>query len=144
MRAGMEPDGIIRYDGGFIRKFEELRMRIEAGDREALRGFWLENFAFVFKACMDCGKRAGKGDLREFDGADGETRRELARPLSHRQYRMVERAFKGEDGDAIWAAWDFLDDNGGIYAKKAMIAAEMGGFSLIWEQVCCRLARGRG
>lgn len=140
----MESDGIIRYDGGFLAKTAALRGRIEAGDGRALRDFWLENFAFVFKTCQEYWKRAGEEGWRDFGGADDETRRELARPLSHRQYRMVERAFKGTDEDAIWAAWDFLDDSGRIRAKKAMSAAEVAGFSLIWEQVCRRLARKNG
>ena len=66
---------------------------------------------------------------------------QLMRPLSHRQYRMIERAFSGEDEEAIWTVWDFLHDNRRIYTKSVMSPAEVGGFSLILEQVYCRLSR---
>ena len=137
-------DRIIRYDGEFIHRFEALKERIESGDRPAIHRFLIDNFGFVFRVNQRYWKDAAEGDARAFDAADEATRRELARPLSHRQYRMVERAFsrwKDEEELVIWSAWDFLHDEERIYEKRVMSAAEVGGFSLILEQVYCCLAR---
>ena len=60
------------------------------------------------------------------------------RPLSYRQYRMIERSFsalKEEKEHVIWSVWDFLDDYGRIYEKKVMSSAEICGFSLVLMNV---------
>ena len=82
--------------------------------------------------------------MPEFEEADEETKRELMRPLSYRQYRMIERSFsvlEEEEKLVIASVWDFLHDNGGIYKKRVMSPAEVSGCSLILEQVYCCLAQ---
>jgi len=79
-----------------------------------------------------------KRQVKAFEEADEATRRELMRPLSFRQYRMIERSFsiwENEKDLVIWSIWDFLHDNGRIYEKKVMSPAEVSGCSLILEEV---------
>ena len=138
LRDTMESSRIIRYDDEFIDRFEKLKEMIESGDGPALHRFLIENFGFVFKTFQYYAKHIAEGDAQDFEEADEETRRELMRPLSYRQYRMIERSFsvwEKEKEDVIWSIWDFLDDNGRIYGKKAMSSAEVGGCSLVLEQV---------
>ncbi len=137
-------DKIIRYDARFIRDFEELREQIEAGDKPKLHRFLIHRFGFIFKINQYYWMPIAEGKAKDFDEADEETRHELMRPLSHRQYRMVERSFsvwKKEEELVISSIWDFLHDNGRIYEKKVMSAAEVGGCSMILENVYCCLAR---
>ena len=85
-----------------------------------------------------------EGDTREFREMDDETKFQLMRPLSYRQYRLIERSFspwENEEDLVIWSIWDFLHDNGRIYEKKAMSSAEISGCSMILENVYCCLAR---
>ena len=135
---------IIYYDDEFIRKFEKLRDVIDAGDRPYLHRFLIDNFGFVFTMFQCYAKESAEGNVPEFEEADEETKRELMRPLSYRQYRMIERAFsvlEEEEELVIASVWDFLHDNGGIYKKKVMSPAEVSGCSLILEQVFCCLAQ---
>lgn len=138
----MASDAIIYYDADFIRKFEELKPLIEDGDKPVIHAFLLESFGFIFRMNQYYAKQIAEGNAQDFAEADEQIRRELMRPLSHRQYRMIERAFlAAEDEDTIWSIWDFLHDNNRIYDKKVMSSAEVGGCSLILEQVYCCLAR---
>ncbi len=140
----MATDKIIFYDEDFIKRLDGLKARLEDGDRPALYAFLLENFGCLFRTYQYYAMQIAEGGARDLEEADEETRSELMRPLSHRQYRLIERAFMpDEDVDVLWAVWDFLDDLGRIRRKKAMSSAEIGGFSLIWEQACCCLAKGR-
>lgn len=138
----MPSDKIILYDAEFLKRFEELKHHLYDGDRQKLKGFLLENFDFVFKTQQYYAKRIAEGDARDFEEADERIRRELMRPLSHRQYRIIERAFLSYDEDVVISSlWDFLHDNGRILKKTAMSSAEVGGCSLILEQVHCCLAK---
>ena len=135
---------IIYYDGEFIRKFEKLRDVIDAGDRRYLHRFLIDNFGFIFEIFQYYAKQSAEGNVPEFEEADEETKRELMRPLSYRQYRMIERAFsvlEEEEELVIASVWDFLHDNGRIYQKRVMSPAEVSGCSLILEQVYCCLAQ---
>jgi len=134
----MAQDLIIRYDDAFLADFAQLKCLLEAGDRPALQRFLLDRFSFVFRAFQRCAAAAAEGGMQAYAQADEETKRELMRPLSLRQYRMVERAFspwKEEEGLVLWSLWDFLHDNGRIGEKKVMSSAEIGACSLILEQV---------
>ena len=140
----MASDKIVFYDDAFIGKFEKLKELIEAEDRPALYRYLLDNFGHIFKLFQYYAKYIASGDAQEFEQADEEIKRELMRPLSYRQYRMIERSFsrwQEEEELVIWSIWDFLHDNGRIYEKKAMSSAEVSGCSLILENVYCCLAR---
>ena len=140
----MTSDRILYYDDEFIRKFEKLRDVIDAGDRRYLHRFLIDNFGFIFETFQYYAKQSSEGNVPEFEEADEETKRELMRPLSYRQYRMIERAFsvlEEEEELVIASVWDFLHDNGGIYKKRVMSPAEVSGCSLILEQVFCCLAQ---
>lgn len=134
----MTSDKIIRYDDDFIAKFDKLKELIEAGDKAVLHRFLIDNFGHIFKLFQYYAKQDAEGGVREFEEADEETKRELMRPLSYRQYRMIERSFsiwKDEKDLVIWSIWDFLHDNGRIYEKKIMSSSEVSGCSLILEEV---------
>ncbi len=140
----MAMDIIVYYDDKFIGKFEKLKELIEAEDRPNLYRYLLDNFGFIFKLFQYYAKYIADGDARDFEEADEDIKRELMRPLSYRQYRMIERSFsrwREEEEFVIWSIWDFLHDNGRIYKKKAMSSAEISGCSLILENVYCCLAR---
>ena len=140
----MEKDIIIYYDNEFINKFEELKTLLEDEDRPKIYQFLLKEFQFIFKLNQYYWKEIAESNAREFADADDEMKQELMRPLSHRQYRMIERSFspwREEEECVIWSIWDFLHDNGQIYHKKAMSSAEVGGCSMILENVYCCLAR---
>ncbi len=140
----MASDKIIFYDDEFIGKFERLKDLIEAEDRPALYRFLLDNYGYIFKLFQYYAKQSEKGNMQDFEEADEEIKRELMRPLSYRQYRMVEGSFsrwEHEEELVIWSIWDFLHDNGRIYEKKAMSSAEVCGCSMILENVYCCLAR---
>ena len=140
----MASDKIICYDDAFIGKFETLKELIESGDRTTLYRFLLDHFGCIFKLFQYYAKQSEAGSIPDFEQADEETKRELVRPLSYRQYRMVERSFsrwENEEALVIWSIWDFLHDNGRIYEKKAMSSAEVCGCSMILENVYCCLAR---
>ena len=140
----MASDKIIYYDSDFIEKFEKLKELIEEENWPVLQRYLIDNFGFCFKLFQYYAKEIANGNARDFDEADEETKRELMRPLSHRQYRMVERAFsnlKEEEDLIIWSIWDFLHDNERIYEKKVMSVAEIDCCSLIYEEVLSCLAR---
>lgn len=137
----MTSNKIIYYDDVFIEKFEALKVQIEAGDKPKLHRFLMDNFGFIFRTYQYYAKQIAEGDARDFEEADEEIRRELMRPLSHRQYRMIETAFLGQEEEVIGSIWNFLHDYGRIYNKKVMSSAEVSGFSLILEEVYCCLAR---
>ena len=140
----MEKDIIIYYDNEFIKKFEELKTLLEDEDRPKIYQFLLKEFQFIFKLNQYYWKEIAESNAREFADADDDMKQELMRPLSHRQYRIIERSFspwREEEECVIWSIWDFLHDNGRIYHKKAMSSAEVGGCSMILENVYCCLAR---
>ncbi len=140
----MASDGIIRYDEEFIGKFEKLGEVIETGDRPFIHRFLIDNFGFLFTAFQHRAKEIEGGSVPLFDAADEETKRELMRPLSYRQYRLTEGSFsvwKEEEEDVIASIWDFLSDDGRIYEKKVMSSAELCACSMILEQVYVCLAR---
>ena len=134
----MASDKIIRYDEDFIARFEELKGLIEADDRPKLHRFLMDSFGRIFELFQYYARQDAEGGVPEFEEADEETRRELMRPLSYRQYRMIERSFsiwENERELVIWSIWDFLHDNGRIYEKKVMSIAEVSGCSLVLEEV---------
>lgn len=140
----MASDKIIYYDDEFIAKFDRLKELIEAEDRAVLYRYLLDNYGYIFKLFQYYAKWSEEGVIQDFEQADEEIKRELMRPLSFRQYRLVERSFsrwENEEGLVIWSIWDFLHDNGRIYEKKAMSSAEVCGCSMILENVYCCLAR---
>ncbi len=140
----MEKDIIIYYDSEFIKKFEELKIMLDAEDKPKLYEFLLKEFHFIFKLNQCYWKQIAENNGRDFLEADKEIQQELMRPLSYRQYRMIERSFSRyleEEGFVLWSIWDFLHDNGRIYQKKAMSAAEVGGCSMILENVYSLLGR---
>ena len=139
-------DIIIYYNDEFLKKFEELKTVLEEEDRPKLYQFLLKKFQFIFKLNQYYWKQVADRNGRDFLEADEEIRQELMRPLSHRQYRMIERSFSPwleEEDLLLWSIWDFLYDNGKIYDKKAMSPAEVSGCSMILENVYCCLARNR-
>ena len=139
----MEESVFIRYDETFIRRYKELGTLIEEGDKAKLHRFLIENFDCVFKLNQVYWKLAAGGYEQAFTQVGEDVRRELTRPLSHRQYRLVEQAFSArEEEDIISSVWDFLNDCDRIYEKKVMSAAEVNCFSLILEEVYCCLVRG--
>lgn len=131
----MTDNKIIKYDEEFIKKFEALKAVLEAEDRPSVYQFLRENFQFIFEMNQSYMKLAGEG-AKDFEEADAEIQRELMRPLSHRQVRIIERSFSIWDFErehVIWTPWDFLHDNGRIYEKKVMSPAEVSGFSMTLE-----------
>lgn len=140
----MEPSRIVRYDADFIAKFEKLGELLEEGERPVIYRFLLDNFQFLFTLFQSYAKEDQDGGVKAFEGVDEETKRELMRPLSYRQYRLVEGSFSRwveEEDEVISSIWDFLHDNGRIYEKKVMSSAEIDGGSMILENVYCCLAR---
>ena len=140
----MASDKIIYYDDAFISRFEKLKEKIEAGNRPTLHRFLIDNFGFIFTMFQHYAKYFSEGDTQDFWEMDEEIKFELMRPLSYRQYRLIEGSFsrwKEEEELVIWSIWDFLHDNGRIYEKKAMSSAEISGCSMILENVYCCLAR---
>ena len=140
----MATDKIIYYDKEFIKKFEELKALLEAEDRQQIYQFLLKEFQFIFKLNQYYWKQIAESNAQEFLEEKEEIRQELMRPLSHRQYRMIERSFSPwleEEDHVIWSIWDFLHDNERIYHKKVMSSAEVAGCSMILENVYCCLAR---
>ena len=140
----MASDKIIYYDCEFIKKFEELKTLLEEEDRPKIYQFLLNNFQFISKMNQRYWIQIAESNARDFLEEEEEIRQELMRPLSHRQYRMIERSFspwREEEELVIWSIWDFVHDNGRIYHKKAMSSAEVGGCSMILENVYSCLAR---
>ena len=140
----MASDKIIYYDREFIKKFEELKALLETGDRQQIYQFLLKEFQFIFKLNQYYWKQIAESNAQEFLEEEEEIRQELMRPLSHRHYRMIERSFSRwleEEDHVIWSIWDFLHDNDRIYQKKVMSSAEVGGCSMILENVYSCLAR---
>ena len=140
----MATDKIICYDEEFIAAFEELKERIEAGDRPALYRFLLDRFGWLFPLFQYYARGAAEGGVPEFEEADEAVKRELMRPLSFRQYRLTEGSFsrwEHEEELVIWSIWDFFHDDGRIYEKKVMSSAEVCAGSMILENVYCCLAK---
>ena len=139
----MASDRIIRYDREFIDKFEKLKEILEGEDHPLIHRYLIDSFGYIFQTFQYYAKEIRDAGLKDFDEADGETKRELMRPLSFRQYRILERSFsrwKDEEENVIWSAWDFLHDNGDIYGKKVMSSAEVCAFSAVLENVYMCLA----
>ncbi len=140
----MAADKIIYYDGEFIAKFEKLKEVIEADDNAATHRFLIDNFGYLFRVFQYYAKQIAVEGAQDLNEADEDTKCELMRPLSYRQYQMIERSFstlKEEEEHVIWSVWDFLDDHGRIYEKKVMSSAEICGFSLVLMNVYMCLAR---
>ena len=140
----METNIIIYYDKEFIKNFEELKTLLDAGDRQKLYQILLDKFGFIFKMNQVYWIRVAENNGRDFLETGKEIQQELMRPLSHRQYRLIEGSFspyREEEEDVICSIWDFLYDDGRIYHKKAMSSAEVSGCSMILENVYCCLAR---
>lgn len=140
----MITDKIIRYDEEFISKFEKLKDIIETEDRPAIHRFLIDNFGFIFKTFQYYAKHYASGESGDLVETDEETKAELIRPLSFRQYRLIESSFshwQDEEELVIWSIWDFLHDNGRIYEKKIMSSSEVAGCSIVLENVYCCLAR---
>lgn len=138
----MESDRIIYYDASFIKHFESLKDLLEAEDWKSVHRFLIDHFGCVFRMAQTYWKLAEDGTA--FEQEPDAIKRELMRPLSHCQYRMVERSFsrwEEEEDLVIRTAWDFLHDEGRIYHKKAMSTAEVDGFSILLEEVYCTLDR---
>lgn len=131
---------IIPYDEAFLRTMDELVERTDADDPAQLYRFIIDRYKYLFRLVQYYGFHIAPDNARAFDGADADTRRELMRPLSFRQYRMVQRSFSRDTDEVIRSLWDFLDDEGRIAGKTVMSTAEVCGASLIYEQICCRLA----
>ncbi len=136
----MASEKIICYDDEFIGKFEKMRDYIEAEpeDYPALHRFLIDNFGYLFEVFQYYAKQIAEGDAHDFDEVDEDIKRELMRPLSYRQYEMINRSFSGweeERGLVIWSIWDYLHDYGRIYDKKVMSSAEVCGFSMILMNV---------
>ncbi|MBP5256063.1 MAG: hypothetical protein J6Z80_03305 [Clostridia bacterium] len=137
----VQNDEVLYYDTDFTAKVAKLGELIDSGDRNALRIFIIDTFGKIFRVFQHYANRAAEPEWKDI--ADGETLRELSRPLSLRQYRMIERSFSPfveYDDDAIRSLWNFLDDYGRIHDKKIMSTSEIFGCSLIYEQVCRRLS----
>ena len=143
----MASDKIIWYDDEFIAKLDQLKEMIERKNRPELHRFLIDNFGFIFTTFQYYAFHIAAGDAKDFEEADEDIRRELMRPLSWRQYRLVEGSFSPwleEEDDVIASIWDFLYDSGKIYEKKVMSSAEVCACSIVLEQVYCCLARKRG
>ena len=143
----MAPEWIIRYDEAFMRRFEKLGEMLETADRPALHRFLIDNFGNIFTTFQYYANRIACGDARDFEEEDEETRRELLRPLSYRQYRVIEQSFSvwaNEEQYVLSSVWDFLYDEGRIRNKKVMSVAEVDGCALVLEQVYVCLAGRHG
>ena len=106
----METNIIIYYDKGFIKNFEELKTLLDAGERPKIYQFLLDKFGFVFKMNQVYWIRIAKNNGRDFLETGKEIQQELMRPLSHRQYRLIEGSFspyREEEEDVISSIWDF-------------------------------------
>ncbi len=140
----MASDKIIFYDDEFMKNFMKLKDMIEAGNHQALYTFLLEHFGYIFRIFQYYAKDIADGNAKDFEEADEMIKRELMRPLSYRQYRLVEGSFskwKNEEELVIWSIWDFLHDNGRIFEKEAMSSAEVCACSMILENVYVCLSR---
>lgn len=140
----MASDKIIWYDDEFIAKFNKLAEMLEKKNRPELHRFLIDHFGFIFRMFQYYAAQITDGTVKDFDEADEEIKRELMRPLSYRQYRLVEGSFSPwleEEDDVIASIWDFLHDNGRIHEKKVMSSAEVCACSIILENVYCCLAR---
>ena len=115
----MEKDIIIYYDSEFIKKFEELKTVLEEEDRPRLYQFLLKEFQFIFKLNQYYWKKIADNNGRDFLEADEEIRHELMRPLSHRQYRMIERSFSRwlEEEDLV--LWSIFSLGRSFFWKRA-------------------------
>lgn len=141
----MAESKIIKYDEEFIKKFEELKAVLEVGDWPAVYQFLRDNFQFIFNMNQSYMKTADDG-VKDFEEAEADIQRELMRPLSHRQVRIIERSFSVWDFErehVIWTPWDFLHDNGRIYEKKVMSPAEVSGFAMTLENAYRVLDAGK-
>ncbi len=142
----MASDKIVYYDDEFIRKFEKLAdfNGAEPSEYPAMHRYLIDHFGYLFQIFQYYAKHIAAGDARDFEEADEETKRELMRPLSYRQYEMIARSFsvwEEETGLVVSSLWDYLHDNGRIYDKKVMSSAEVGGFTLILMNVYRCLGR---
>ena len=108
----MEPSRIVRYDEDFIAKFEKLGEVLEDGDKPAIYRYLLDNFQFLFTLFQSYAKEDQDGGVKAFEGVDEETKRELMRPLSYRQYRLVEGSFSrwAEEEDLVMKAKDDFEE----------------------------------
>lgn len=144
----MASDKIIRYDEEFIGKVEKLKdfLDIEEKDYPVMHSYLMDNFGYLFQVFQYYSKQIAEGTAQDFEEADEDTKRELMRPLSHRQYEMIGRSFSiwEEEKDLVLSSlWDYLYDNGRIYKKRIMSSAEVCGFSLILMNVYKCLSKSK-
>ena len=99
----METNIIIYYDKGFIKNFEELKTLLDAGERPKLYQFLLDKFGFIFKMNQVYWIRIAKNNGRDFLETGKEIQQELMRPLSHRQYRLIEGSFCNQIGFSYYS-----------------------------------------
>ena len=136
----MTASNIVRYDDEFIRKFEDLERFVDVTpeDYPVMHRYLIDSFGYLYRVFQHYSLRIATGEANDFDDVDEETRRELMRPLSYRQYQMIERSFSRWEEErhlVISSLWDYLHDNGRIYDKKVMSSAEVCGFSLVLMNV---------
>ena len=73
----MENNIIIYYDKDFLKKFEDLKIILEAEDRPKLYQFLLKEFQFIFKLNQIYWKQITENNGRDFLEADKEIQQEL-------------------------------------------------------------------
>ena len=140
----MNSDKFVYYDADFLAKFKKLAEVMEEKDKAVLHRYLIDNFSHIFRVFQYYAREDGSGGVKEFEEVDAAMKRELMRPLSFRQYRMIQRSetwIAEEEDLLISSIWDFLYDNGRIYEKKIMSCAEVAGASLILENVYTALAK---
>ena len=137
----MENAWIFPYDAAFYRKLDKLGAALESGDRRALKRCVIDDFGYLFRGCQAQARLARDGAVPE--GLSEAQLQELCRPLSWRQYRMVENAFgryRENADEVLCSLWEFLSDEGRVGEKTVMSTAEVSGASIIYEQICIFLA----
>ena len=88
----MNSDKFVYYDADFLAKFKKLAEVMEEKDKAVLHRYLIDNFSHIFKVFQYYAREDGNGGVKEFEEADAAMKRELMRPLSFRQYRMIQRS----------------------------------------------------
>ena len=138
----MENAWIFRYDAEFYRKLDKMEAALASRDRRALKRCVIDDFGCLFRLCQAQARLAAAGAVPE--GLTEAELHELCRPLSWRQYRMIENSFNpyaAFEDEVLCALREFLSDEGRVRDKTIMSTAEVSGASIIYEQICCALAR---
>ncbi len=120
---------LIKYDDDFLKTHKKLAEILDAGDLKEINTFILENYQKYFKI----GRALAGKSLADVSEED---RKELMRPLSTRQMRMVETLFLCQELEgALYAYWDFFDDYERIGQKRLMSIAELGVLPIMTERM---------